>query len=422
MRSEFGNIRTRLNRKGEAVSLLARYKNPRTYKDVTKRFPLGAKAIAQAWLDSEEKYRDECFRDGITWLSPKEREAADVKSKVAFSDYAADFLEHYRATDGSKLTEASMRKKREAVDHLDGFFGDMLVASIDEEDVNRWYDDFDKGPHAKRRAYQTLKAIFRKAIREGIVEKSPCMRPNPKLPQSEQSKIPEATRDELRVLYEAMPEYSRITIYLGAVFGLRISEVCALQRRDFDFKRGVLHVRHAVGRGEGDVGASVLKGTKNESSHADMPIPDKFVPMLKDHLTRYSGTGPEAMVIRPKRSAIMSTGTLRQQFDVARLVADRPDLHLHTLRATAITAASRVGTPKEAQLYGRHADEKISMELYQRANDEGERRVANAVFDSVVAPERTPELVKSELKQARGKLREYQRKVAKLEQELAALS
>lgn len=423
MRSAFGTITVKKNRRGEAVSLLARYVNPiDSSRRVGKRFDLGSKAVAQAWLDSEEKYRDQCERDHVRWLSPKEREDAEGSRRLLFSDYAAVFLENYRASDGSRLVESSMRKKREAVRHLNRFFGDMTVASIGEEDVNRWYDNFADGVHAKRRAYQTLKAIFKKALKEGLVEVSPCTRPNPKLPKSEQSMIPEATKEELRLMYEAMPDYSRIAIYLGAVFGLRISEVCALQRRDLDFGHMVLHVRHSLARGEGDVGELRLKTTKTESSRADLPIPDGLVPMLKEHLRVHCDAGPDAMVIRPKRGEILPPLSLREQFDKARVVAGRPDLHFHTLRATAITAAARAGTPKETQLFGRHSDPKISLGLYQRANNEGEKRVVNSVFGSLVVPERTPELVRSELEQARKRLHDEEARIAVLEQELRSLS
>lgn len=114
-----------------------------------------------------------------------------------------------------------------------------------------------------------------------------------------------------------MPGYCRISVYLGAVFGLRISEICALQRRDFDFRRGVLHVRHALGRGEGDVGALRLKDTKTESSNADMPIPTGFVPHASgapSEVLYCAGEG-EAMVISPDKSRIMQPNTLRDILD-----------------------------------------------------------------------------------------------------------
>ena len=44
----------------------------------------------------------------------------------------------------------------------------------------------------------------------------------------------------------------------------------------------------------------------------------------------------------------MPPSTLRTQFARARLAAGRPDLHLHTLRATAISEAVHQGAePKE---------------------------------------------------------------------------
>lgn len=115
-------------------------------KCVRKGFPLSSKAaVAQAWLDGEEKYRDECFRDHVHWFLPKEREEVEGRRRVLFSDYAAAFLDGYRAADGSRLTESSMKKKREAVRHLDAFFGVMYLTDITEEDVNRWYDGFVEG-------------------------------------------------------------------------------------------------------------------------------------------------------------------------------------------------------------------------------------------------------------------------------------
>lgn len=425
MRSEFGTITFRKNAAGEATSLKVRYVNPlNPSKRVLKSFPLGSKAIAQAWLDSEERYRDECRRDGVRWLSPKEREEADKKREIPFREYARKFLDSYRTADGRELEEGSRRKKRESVAHLDEFFGDMPVSGIDEETVDRWFDgEHAEGQHAFRRSYQTLKAICRKAVREGILEAQPCVRPNPKLPRSGQAEIPPASREELGLIYEAMPDYLRIAVYLGAVFGLRISEVCALQRRDFDFKHGLLHVRHSIGRGEGDVGGLVLKATKTESSNADLPIPSSFVPMLKSHLAAFCDPDSDAMVIRPRKAGIMSPNSLRDAFDRARLAADRPDLHFHTLRATAITAAAVVGgTPKEVQRYGRHADAEISLSLYQRATEGGGRRLSDKVFEALVVPERTRGLVAAELEDARRQLREAEDRVRRLTEELESKS
>ena len=425
MRSSFGTITFRKNARGDAVSLKARYVNPLDpSKRVYKGFPLGAKAMAQAWLDAEEKYRDECFRDHVRWLSPAERERQKQVAVVRFRDYAGDFVEGYRTADGRRPVAASMRKKREALSHLDGFFGDMMVGDITAPVVESWLDGgYVDGVHVLRRAYQMLKAVMRKALAEGLIEQDPCTRPNPRLPRSRQPEIPAATREELEVIYRAMPDYSRISIYLGAVMGLRISEVCALQRGDIDFRHGIMRIRRALTRGEGDVGALGFKETKTDTSRADLPIPRGFVPMLKAHLERFCDPGSDALVIHAARRPIMSPNTLRGQFDKAKMAADRSDLHFHTLRATAITTSARVGgTPKDVQELARHADPEISLDLYERATDTGTRKVMDRVFDALVAPDRTRDQVSKELEKARADLERDCERVARLEAELGDIS
>lgn len=56
MRSAFGSIIRRKNRRGEIVSLLARYVNSKDpAKRVAMSFPADAKGQAQVWLEREEK-------------------------------------------------------------------------------------------------------------------------------------------------------------------------------------------------------------------------------------------------------------------------------------------------------------------------------------------------------------------------------
>lgn len=429
LRSSFGSIIQRKNRQGFVISLEARYPNPLdSTKRTIKQFPLGARAMAQRWLDDEEKLVNAHLAGAATWTSPRAREVKKEKSKILFRNYSQDFLDNYRAKDGSALTESSARKKREAVDHLNAFFGDMRVREIKQKHVEKWLDgDYVEGVHALRRSYQVLKAIVEKAMtttddEPALLDTNPCARPNPRLPKSKQSMIPVATQEELDLLYRAMPDYSRIAIYIGAVFGLRISEICALQIQDFDFTRKILHVRHALARGKKDMGQLKLKETKTESSTADLPIPDDFIVLLKKHISNYCVLDKDAMFIQPKWSNILSPNTLRAQFNVAKITAGRPDLHFHTLRATAITAAAQEGgTPKEVQEYGRHASAKISLALYQRATQKGEERLVNKVFTSLIKPERTREVVEAEHEAVKDQITALLREEAKLEKELLVL-
>ncbi|MFT8705512.1 tyrosine-type recombinase/integrase [Bifidobacterium aquikefiricola] len=366
-----GTILTRKNARGEVTAYQARYVHPlNASKRVQRNFKPDQKLRAENWLEDEHRLVTAHELGKATWTHPSEREHAEKQSSVIFSEYAKSFLDGYLGADGKALTSSSLRKKREAIVHLNRYFGGTRLVDIDAKSVNTWLDgEYVDGIHALRRAYQVFKAIMKQAStahdgQPSIIERNPCTRANLRLPKSKQALIPAATANELQTIYEQMPEYSHISIYLGAVFGLRISEICALQRRDIDITHRCLYVRHSIGRSAGDKGALVLKEPKTESSADYQIIPEAFIPILQHHMTAHCAKEADAQLITPRTTAIMNPNSLRGQFEKARMTANRPDLHFHALRATAITAAAQQGgTPKEVQRYGRHADAEISLAL-----------------------------------------------------------
>ncbi|WP_034252232.1 site-specific integrase [Bifidobacterium crudilactis] len=433
-RNDWGTILTRKNARGEVTAYQARYVHPLdASKRVQRNFKPDQKLRAENWLEDEHRLVTAHELGKAVWTHPSEREHAEKQSSVIFADYAQAFLDGYRGADGQVLTPSSLRKKREAIAHLNRYFGGKRLVDIDAKSVNTWLDGgYVDGIHALRRSYQVLKAIMKQASashdgQPPIIEHNPCTRANPRLPKSQQALIPAAMADELQTIYEHMPDYSRISIYLGAVFGLRISEICALQRHDIDIAHRRLYVRHSIGRGLGDTGALVLKEPKTESSADYQIIPEAFIPILQLHMQAHCAREPDAQLIAPRTTAIMNPNSLRGQFEKARVTADRPDLHFHTLRATAITAAAQQGgTPKEVQRYGRHADAEISLALYQRATEEGSTSLADRVFEALVSPdirqmERTSATVKAELDQARNALEELEQRCVDLRSHIEAL-
>lgn len=231
----------------------ARYQNPHKPGAVVQRV-FADRLTAQGWL-AKEKQLVEADKAGLDiWTHPSEREAEakarNARTSTVFKDYAAEYVENWRRKDGQPFAEATKRKHREYLAHLlKAPFVGKAVTSITETDIHRWLDT-PMDPTPRLRAFQLLKDVMRKAEREGLIERSPVTMRNPKLPRSKQAQIPVATPQELKIIYENMPEYCRIAVYMGACFDLRINEVCALQVRDFDLDRGVLHVRHSVGKGE----------------------------------------------------------------------------------------------------------------------------------------------------------------------------
>ena len=440
MRRQWGSLfaaksRTRRDAKGRplVIGWTAQYSSPIDNRLIQKRFKPDQQGLAISWLDKEH-HLVELHDQGVEpWTPPSAREKRKRHdgAHITFRQYAHDWLEAYRKHDGTRPEAASMRQITTAVNHCVDFFADKMLADITPADVDRFLDGMGacgEGGYARRRAYQRLKRMMRDACEPHgdvppLIERNPCTRIAPGTQPSRQAQIPEATAEELKAIADAMPGYTRISVYMGAVFALRISEVCALQVRDIDFEHRVLHVRHGLRRGEGDVGALALKTTKTAGSTAPLPIPDGMVHMLEDHIMRWTDwpDDAEAMMIRPANSRIMSPNVLRAQFDKARVKAGRADLHFHSLRATGITLAAQAGDMRDTMVFGRHTDATVSLEHYQRSNDQRIAALTARVFDELVVPERTPDVVRSDIDAVTDQIRELTARLKALKSELDGL-
>lgn len=335
MRTKFGSVVARADR----GTFRAKYKYngeviTRTFKD---------RLSAEAWLNSERS-RVEADKAGITkWTSPTDRkrqEEAVKRRKTLFCDYvleefAPTWLNY--ATDGSELASGSKRKHREYLAHLShAFFWKYPLTSITTEDINRWLADLDNfgGATPRKKTFQLLKAVYAKAVAEGAVEKSPVTMKAPAVPKSRQAQIPPATPEELQTIYAAMPDTTRIAVWLGAILDLRIGEVVSLQVQDWNSKTQTLHVCHSADENGG------LKATKTATSNTTQPVPPQLGKLISEAC---NDKQPTDFIVTCADGSHITPNRLRDHFNAAKTKAGRPDLHFHTLRATSITAAVATG-------------------------------------------------------------------------------
>ena len=392
------------------------YRAKYTYRGeiITKTFK--DRLSAEAWL-SGERSRVEASEAGIQqWSSPTERkrqETAIERRRVLFCDYVTEefaptWLEY--AADGSKLAAGSQRKHREYLAHLsNAFFWKYPLTCITTEDVNRWLADLDNfgGATPRKKTFQLLKAVYTKAVAEGAVDKSPVTMKAPAVPKSRQAQIPPATGEELQTIYAAMPDTTRIAVWLGAILDLRIGEVVSLQVQDWNPKTQTLRVCHSADEKGG------LKTTKTATSNTTQPVPPQLGKLLEKAC---DGKKPTDFIVTCSDGTHITPNRLRDHFNEAKINAGRPDLHFHTLRATSITAAVATGASlKDTMTYGRHADAQTSIERYQRASgSEKMREIANGIEDTLMGHEPTVAELEEEIRQTK-------RHLADLEAQLDAI-
>lgn len=403
----FGSVTHRPDRN----SFRAKY----TYRGdvITKTFK--DERSAQAWL-SAEKALVEADKAGIQrWTSPADRkrqETAVERRRVLFCEYVENsFLPTWLEfkSDGGRAEKSTIYQRKENLKRIrEAEFWKAPIQSITSADIERWKNTIVE-PWARYHVFKTAKKIFLQASREGVIDANPfdSVR-SPSRPKSAQARIPVARENELEVIYANMPEYSRIAVYLGAVLGLRISEICALRVGDVDLKNQTVSVRHSR-----DSITGGLKGTKTAASNATIHMGDAMTTMLKAQI---DGKAPADYVISARRAETIAPQTLRKQLQAAREAAGRPDLHFHTMRKTAITTAVQAGaTPADTKKFGRHDDYETSLTFYQMADDE--RRLAE-ISDGVEARLMPHDPTVEELETA---IAETEKRLASLKSQLAVL-
>lgn len=391
MHTKFGSVTHRADRN----SYRAKY----TYKGeiITKTFK--DERSAQAWLSAEKAFV-EADKAGIKqWTSPTERkrqEEAVKRRRTLFCDYvikefAPTWLEY--VADGSKLAAGSQRKHREYLNHLShAFFWKYPLSGITQEDISRWLADLENfgGATPRKKTFQLLKAVYSKAVAEGAVDKSPVTMKAPAVPKSRQAQIPPATADELQTIYKAMPETTRLSVWLGAILDLRIGEVVSLQVQDWNSKTQTLRVSHSADEHGG------LKTTKTAASNTTQPVPPQLAKLIS---SACDGKQPTDFIVTCADGSHITPNRLRDHFNEAKVKAGRPDLHFHTLRATSITAAVATGASlKDTMQWGRHADAQTSIERYQRASGtERMREIANGIESNLMGHNPTVEELEAEI-------------------------
>ncbi|MBW3089194.1 tyrosine-type recombinase/integrase [Bifidobacterium miconisargentati] len=391
---KFGCILELKRQDGSVFALQARYSAPPDSHRVYKNFKPEQRAEAIWWLDQEQEYVARCKRGECVYESPAKRKE---QGEITFAGFADMFVSQHHNKDGSDLRGGSKRNLRNNVRHLKEAFGDVRLRELNEQTIHSWYyGEHPNGEWQFRSECISLKMILRAACDTGmkgmppLLASNPFTLPVPPEPEAHSLDVPPVTPEELHCIYDAMPGYTRLSVYLAAcVGGLRIGEVCGLQVDDFDLENLTLTIRRGVTRGENDLGPSQLGRLKTTGSRRTVPIPALLLPMIKDHIEdREDRTSP--MFFQAKRGEILATNTLRNQFDRARKKANRPDLLFHTLRVTHSTQLMlHGGTLKEAMNSLGHVQEETTLKHYQRIVPEHHRDVTDRTAAYLLASDPT---------------------------------
>jgi integrase len=265
--------------------------------------------------------------------------------------------------------------------HILPKWGKYSLSAVKSVEVETWlrglkrHDGQPASPATKAKIRNLMSALFSHAIRHEWAARNPITAVRTSTKRLREPDI--LTPEELQGLLKALPQREKTMVLVAATTGLRRGELIALRWRDLEFDPGIAHITHSIWRRwEGD--------TKTQASRKPVPLH----PILVSELKRWKETSlyrsdddfifpsiskngsqpvhPDMILKRHIRPALVRLGVIKK-------------IGWHSFRHGLSNQLRQNGVEiKTAQELLRHANSRITLDIYQRSVTQ-ERRDAQAI-------------------------------------------
>ncbi|MGH9229791.1 MAG: tyrosine-type recombinase/integrase [Acidimicrobiales bacterium] len=324
----------------------------------------------------------------------KAARSTPVQELVVTRDTVSWLVRRYVAS----RTDVTLKAREQyewAIPHIEAGLGAIRLDRLDREDVARWLDDLAMAGRLSWRSIQICRTVLRAAladaVEEGLLRRSPAARvPMPRaVAKPPKQKEVDAWTENQVAQFLALTAGHRwaVAFCLGALYGLRRSEVLALKWDDLDTKNGTLRIDEglvAVRQG------AAWSNAKNARSRRVIPLDDETLRLLARHRKAQTeerlAAGPTwedyHLIIATHAGRPVMPRSLDRALDLLIAEAGLPRLTSHGLRHTAAThmvrGARDVGELRAvADLLGHSPD--MLMKTYAHALPESTRAVADRI-------------------------------------------
>lgn len=332
-------------------------------------------------------------------------DAIGAETEAGRMTVAAYVREYWRSLAATGAIEASTARARSSwVSPVDGSpLGSRRMCDVTPRDLERYVAGL-RGRYAPVTAacyYRAVSQPIRHAAETGDIPADPCARvrgaraPKP----SPNALTPDQCR-EVAAKLAAMPPTPVATAALVALHtGLRVGEVCALTWRDVDTARGVIHVRHAIGRADG---GTYLKEPKSACGRRDVPISPALGAALARRLAAMTSERASAGLATSREDLAglyvvgdatpvaggkpwASPAAVSREWHVLAVSWDLKGSRgrlctFHDLRHTFATLAVSEGADvKSVSAILGHADAAMTLNVYADSSPDAKRRTADLV-------------------------------------------
>lgn len=260
--------------------------------------------------------------------------------------------------------------------HLLPAFGDLPLAGLTDDAVQRWVNRQKAAPNTIRHRLDCLRSAMSYAKRRHLVDVNPAK--DIDLPPLAKRRIRAMSEDDVRAIQSAVEnEWFAPLVTVALYTGIRQGELLGLRWEDVD--ADTIHVRRSLARLPGRRGTRyVLDAPKSASSVRDVPLAGPVADLLRERRKESlaGAANPHGLVFaRPDGRPIDGT-TLTHDFQDSLKAAGLPVIRWHDLRHATASRLIADGVPLAvvSAILG-HSGIAITVDTYGHLGD-AEKRAA----------------------------------------------
>ncbi|GAA4100335.1 tyrosine-type recombinase/integrase [Nocardioides kongjuensis] len=241
------------------------------------------------WRESDGRARAKTFRRKVEADRFAAMVSADLvrghyidpdAGKVRFEEYANQWLAAQTFEEGT-VEMVELRFRLHVMPHL----GARNLSDVQPSTIQGWLRTLTGlSGNYRKVIYANVSSVFTAAVDDGLIPKNPCKAPSVRRPKSDPRKFRPWTRERVLAVREELPDRFKLVVDLGVGLGLRQGEIFGLSLDDIDLNTGEIEIRRQVKLlGNNRQLFGLPKGRKIRT----VPLPDRVLELINDHVTRY---------------------------------------------------------------------------------------------------------------------------------------
>ena len=229
--------------------------------------------------------------------------------------------------------------------HIVARLGDTDVGDLTTLDVQDWLAGLHGGhlsPNSVAKCYRLLKQLLDGAVDAGLVRANPCRLRGAGTERGDQMRV--ASPEEVQALVDVVDDRWKALVLTAAYSGLRWGELTGLRRRSISPDAVTITVTGQLSEIKNQI--ELDAPPKTGAGRRSVALPGLVAAVLLEHLDRFAGPGPSALVFTsPEGDPLRRNNFRRRVWYPAVHAVGLDGLRFHDLRHTGATLAASTGAP-----------------------------------------------------------------------------